>query len=115
EVLATRAQRSGGNSFFLEEALRDLVERGALVKRDGKWEMAVTEDELAIRALVQGALQARLDRLDPASREVLSFAAVIGRTFGLQLLEKLVPRDQLQPALTALPPLHPLLQWGRPP
>ena len=28
------AQRSGGNPFFLEEALRDLVERGALVKRE---------------------------------------------------------------------------------
>ena len=32
--------------------------------------------------LVQGALQARLDRLDPQTRETLSLAAVIGRTFG---------------------------------
>ena len=32
-------QRSGGNPFFLEEALRDLVERGALAKRtaSGSW------------------------------------------------------------------------------
>ena len=39
-----------------------------------------------------GPLQARLDRLDPETREILSLAAVIGRTFGLPLLERLVPR-----------------------
>jgi ABC-type transport system substrate-binding protein len=109
------AQRSGGNPFFLEEALRDLVERGALVKENGKWEMAVTEDELAIPALVQGALQARLDRLEPPTREVLSFAAVIGRTFGLPLLEKLVPREQLQPALTELQRLDLIVEVRRRP
>ena len=109
------AQRSGGNPFFLEEALRDLVERGALVKQNGKWEMAVTEDELAIPALVQGALQARLDRLEPPTREVLSFAAVIGRTFGLPLLEKLVPREQLQPALTELQRLDLIVEVRRRP
>ena len=30
------AERSGGNPFFLEEALRDLVERGALERENGK-------------------------------------------------------------------------------
>jgi ABC-type transport system substrate-binding protein/class 3 adenylate cyclase len=108
-------QRSGGNPFFLEEALRDLVERGALVKENGKWEMAVTEDELAIPALVQGALQARLDRLEPRTREVLSLAAVIGRTFGLPLLEKLVSREQLQPALTELQRLDLIVEVRRRP
>ena len=49
-----------------------------------------SEDELSIPAVVQGTLQARLDRLDRQTREVLSIAAVIGRTFGLPLLERLV-------------------------
>jgi predicted ATPase len=80
------AERSGGNPFFLEEAFRDLVERGALRRRNGGWELCVDEEELAVPALVQGALQARLDRLDPETREVLSLAAVIGRTFGMPLL-----------------------------
>jgi ABC-type transport system substrate-binding protein/class 3 adenylate cyclase len=96
------AERSGGNPFFLEEALRDLVERGALQRDNGRWTLAVDEEELTVPALVQGALQARLDRLDPATREVLSISAVIGRTFGLQLFERLVPREQLIPALTDL-------------
>jgi ABC-type transport system substrate-binding protein/class 3 adenylate cyclase len=109
------AERSGGNPFFLEEAIRDLVERGALQRENGKWTLAIGEDELAIPALVQGALQARLDRLDPATREVLSIAAVIGRTFGIPLLERLVARDQLMPALTDLQRLDLIYEKSRRP
>ena len=109
------AERSGGNPFFLEEALRDLVERGALRRENGSWKLAVDEDELVVPALVQGALQARLDRLDPDAREVLSVAAVIGRTFGLPLLEKLVQRDQLIRALTELQRLDLIVEKRRRP
>ena len=109
------AERSGGNPFFLEEAIRDLVERGALQRDNGKWTLAVGEDELAIPALVQGALQARLDRLDPSTREVLSIAAVIGRTFGIPLLERLVAREQLMRALTELQRLDLIYEKSRRP
>jgi ABC-type transport system substrate-binding protein/class 3 adenylate cyclase len=109
------AERSGGNPFFLEEAIRDLVERGALQRDNGKWTLAVGPEELAIPALVQGALQARLDRLDPSTREVLSIAAVIGRTFGVPLLERLVARDELIPALTELQRLDLIYEKSRRP
>jgi ABC-type transport system substrate-binding protein/class 3 adenylate cyclase len=108
-------ERSGGNPFFPEETIRDLVERGALQRENGNWTLAVAENELAVPALVQGALQARLDRLDPATREVLSLAAVIGRTFGVPLLEKLVPREQLMPALTELQRLDLIYEKSRRP
>jgi ABC-type transport system substrate-binding protein/class 3 adenylate cyclase len=108
-------ERAGGNPFFLEEAFRDLVERGALRRQNGSWELAVNPDELAVPALVQGALQARLDRLDPSTREVLSLAAVIGRTFGLPLLERLVPHDRLLPALTELQRLDLVVEMRRRP
>ncbi|MGH3024547.1 MAG: ABC transporter substrate-binding protein [Gaiellaceae bacterium] len=109
------AERSGGNPFFLEEAFRDLVERGALQRVNGGWQLAVDEDELAIPAVVQGTLQARLDRLDPETREVLSIAAVIGRTFGLPLLERLRSRDQLMQALTELQRLDLIVEKRRRP
>jgi ABC-type transport system substrate-binding protein/class 3 adenylate cyclase len=102
DVAELLAERAGGNPFFLEEAFRDLVERGALKRRNGSWELGVKLDELTIPALVQGALQARLDRLDPKTREVLSLAAVIGRTFGTELLGKLVPHEELLRALSEL-------------
>ena len=108
-------ERAGGNPFFLEEAFRDLVERGALKRQNGSWELGVDPDELSVPAVVQGALQARLDRLDPNTREVLSYAAVIGRTFGLPLLEKIIRHDQLQPALTELQRLDLIVETRRRP
>jgi ABC-type transport system substrate-binding protein/class 3 adenylate cyclase len=109
------AERAGGNPFFLEEALRDLVERGVLLRDDGRWNLAVREDELVVPALVQGALQARLDRLDAATREVVSTAAVAGRTFGLPLLEAVLPRDQVQAALAELQRLELVVEVRRRP
>jgi ABC-type transport system substrate-binding protein/class 3 adenylate cyclase len=109
------AERAGGNPFFLEEAFRDLVERGVLRREDGHWGLAVDEAELAIPALVQGALQARLDRLDPATREVLNYAAVVGRTFGQPLLELLVPHEDLLHALTELQRLDLIVERARRP
>jgi ABC-type transport system substrate-binding protein/class 3 adenylate cyclase len=108
-------ERAGGNPFFLEEAFRDLVERGALRRQNGSWELAIQPDELAVPAAIQGALQARLDRLDPGTREVLSVAAVIGRTFGLPLLEKIVSHEQLLPALTELQRLDLIVEIRRRP
>jgi ABC-type transport system substrate-binding protein/class 3 adenylate cyclase len=115
DVAELLAERAGGNPFFLEEAFRDLVERGALRRKNGKWELGVELDELAIPALVQGALQARLDRLDPKTREVLLLAAVIGRTFGTQLLERLVPHEELLSALSELQRLDLIVEKRRRP
>ena len=108
-------ERAGGNPFFLEEAFHDLVERGALSRENGSWELAVKAEELAVPAVVQGALQARLDRLDRTTREVVSVAAVIGRTFGLQLLTRVLPEDDLLPALSDLQRLDLIVETRRRP
>ena len=39
---------------------------------------------------MQGVLQARLDRLDRVAREAVAVAAVIGRRFGMPLLERVL-------------------------
>ncbi len=95
------AERAGGNPF-LEEALRDLVERGAIRRANGRFELAVGIAELRIPTVVHEALQARLDRLGREARETLAVAAVIGRRFGAPLLERIVPRERMLPALSEL-------------
>jgi ABC-type transport system substrate-binding protein/class 3 adenylate cyclase len=107
--------RAGGNPFFLEEALRDLDEQGILRRENGRVVVTVNEHELAIPMLVQGALQARIDRLDPATRETLSTSAVIGRTFGMPLLELILPHDQLVQALSELQRLDLVVETSRRP
>ena len=113
------AERAGGNPFFLEEALRDLVERGALLRENGRYELAAVSDGLAlglgIPELVQETLQARFDRLGAETREVLGVAAVVGRTFGLQLLERVAPSASLVPALSELQRLELVVEERRRP
>jgi ABC-type transport system substrate-binding protein/class 3 adenylate cyclase len=99
ELALDLAERAGGNPFFIGEAIRDLRERGALRRENGRF---VLVGDVSVPAAVQGALQARLDRLAPEARELITTAAVIGHSFGLPLLEHLLPRARLLPTLSEL-------------
>ena len=103
ELAQLLGERAGGNPYFVGEAVRDLLERGALEREHGRLALA---GDVAIPAAIQEALQARLDRLDGEQRELLTTAAVIGRSFGLPLLERLLPGARLVPTLSGL-------QWLR--
>jgi ABC-type transport system substrate-binding protein/class 3 adenylate cyclase len=99
ELAQLLGERTGGNPYFVGEAIRDLRERGALERENGHVALV---GEASIPAAIQEALQARLDRLDAEARELLTTAAVIGRSFGLPLLERLLPRARLLPTLSEL-------------
>jgi class 3 adenylate cyclase len=99
ELVQLLAERAGGNPYFVGEAIRDLLERGALARENGR---LVLVGEATVPAALQEALQARLDRLGAEARELITTAAVIGRSFGLPLLERLLPRARLLPTLSEL-------------
>ena len=99
EVAQLLSERTGGNPYFVGEAVRDLRERGALERRDGR---LVLVGDASIPAALQEALQARLGRLDDEARALITTAAVIGRSFGFPLLERLLPPAQLLPTLSEL-------------
>jgi ABC-type transport system substrate-binding protein/class 3 adenylate cyclase len=100
DVASQLAERAGGNPLFLEEAARDAVEHG---------------EGAAVPAAIQEALQARLARLAPEVREVASIASVVGRSFGMPLLERLVSRERLRPALSELQRLDLVVEEQRRP
>ena len=84
ETVATIHRRAGGNPLFTEEICRALAERGG----------ATTSVDLP--ASVHGVIRTRLDRLDPAARELARAASVIGREFTLHLVHAVagpVPPD----------------------
>ena len=114
-VAALISERSGGNPLFAAEALRDVVERGSMWHGDSGWELAVDPGALEVPLLVQGVLQARLDRLDPGAREVTAVASVIGRRFAIPLLERLVDTGGLATALTDLQRLELIVEERRRP
>jgi len=98
------AERTGGNPFFVEEVIRSLVDRGALVGRRGAYRLAESIDHLEIPATVQAVLSARIDRLDDADKSILQAAAVIGREFSEPVLQRItgLPSHELLESLGRL-------------
>lgn len=94
--------KADGNPFYVEEIVRMLIDRDALMRDDDGWRVAAGWEgegealDPAIPDTVQGVLAARLDLLAPAERDVLRHAAVIGRYFWPSALLSLAPH--LQPA-----------------
>ena len=66
-----------GNPFFVEEALKALVERGKLVQREGRW-VGWDVRELDLPRTVRLAVSQRLERLSENARTVAGVAAVVG-------------------------------------
>jgi predicted ATPase len=85
--------RAGGNPFFLEELIRDLVESGGLEGEGGAFRAAAPIDEAALPATVQAVLAARIDRLAERDKTVLQAAAVIGYQFTEPLLQQVAGLD----------------------
>ena len=75
-----------GNPFYLEQLLRSLIDSGTLVAENSHWTLKAGET-LEIPQTLEGVIIARIDRLEPEWREALTSASVLGRTFGLELIE----------------------------
>jgi adenylate cyclase len=96
--------RSGGNPFFTEEIVLAMVESGQLTGTRGHYRLAAPVTELEIPETVQSLLAARIDRLPEEQKAVLQTAAVIGKTFGRELLLRIsrLPEPELTDALAGL-------------
>jgi len=97
------AERAGGNPFFVEELLRALEESGGLVQRDGVMQLAPGAAQRLPSTLTE-VLLARLDRLEGQVRSAAQVASVIGRSFAVRLLARVMEREQtdLELPLSAL-------------
>jgi predicted ATPase len=85
-------QRGEGNPLFVEEIVRMLIEREALVRSDDGWELRANASS-DIPDTLQGLLAARIDRLDADTRTALRVASVIGRQFSVPVLERLLEQS----------------------
>jgi DNA-binding SARP family transcriptional activator/tetratricopeptide (TPR) repeat protein len=76
-----------GNPFFLAELVR--YARGiGLLRADGSLDEGLFSSSPAIPATIQNLVESRLLRLSENARHVLHLAAVVGREFNLELLER---------------------------
>jgi class 3 adenylate cyclase/tetratricopeptide (TPR) repeat protein len=97
-------EHTGGNPFFIEEAIRSLAENGTLVDEKGAYRLARTVAEVEIPATVETVLAARIDQLEERDKQLLQTAAVIGRNFSERLLARVTGRsaEHMRAALRAL-------------
>jgi predicted ATPase/class 3 adenylate cyclase len=119
-TLALVQAQAQGNPYFVEELVTALQEAGhlylnesdqtwrlsdqmfnalrqtnALVKEQGEWVLApnvsLSVTDLGIPDSIHGLVLSRLDRLEEEAKLTLKVASVIGRTFGLVLLNHIHP------------------------
>jgi len=98
------AARTGGNPFFLEEVVRNLAETGIVAGSRGGYRLAGEVSQVAIPGSVQSVLAARIDRLGPQAKDVIAAAAVIGREFDRDLIERVarIPPAELDATIERL-------------
>lgn len=85
------ARAAAGNAFFVEEMVRDLVDRGVLVGSRGSYRREGDVDQIAVPPTVHSVVAARIDRLPTQAKSVLNAAAVIGSNFDLDVMQALLP------------------------
>ncbi|OGD78943.1 MAG: hypothetical protein A2Y64_02120 [Candidatus Coatesbacteria bacterium RBG_13_66_14] len=84
-------EKAQGNPFFLEQLVLDLIERGFIVRRGDRWVAGGGYIPERLPVNVFATILARVDRLSPASAEILRLASVIGGRFDERLIEALLP------------------------
>ena len=83
-------EKAEGNPLYMEEVIRMLIDREAIIHQDGTW---VARQEISDRDIpdnLQGLLLARIDRLPPEARYTLLVASVIGRNFPVKVLSRVL-------------------------
>jgi len=79
-------ERAGGNPFFIEEVVRSFIDEGAVVAKDGTFELTEKINSMVIPHTINDVLMARIDRLEEKTRNLVKVASVIGRSFFYRVL-----------------------------
>jgi predicted ATPase/class 3 adenylate cyclase len=87
-------ERSGGNPLFAEEIVRMLIDRGALHRADGGWQVIGSLDAIEIPRSIHGLIAARIDSLPPEEKSILQEASIVGRIFWLGATARLTERSR---------------------
>jgi class 3 adenylate cyclase/tetratricopeptide (TPR) repeat protein len=103
-LIESLRERTGGNPFFIEEAVQALAETAQLTGKRGAYCAAEVSGELALPPTVQAVLGARIDRLGAREKTLLQTMSVIGKKVDQAVLRqvvRLVP-DELAQAIAVL-------------
>ena len=96
-------EKTAGNPLFIEEIVRELLDRGDLVKSGDQYICKLSIDQCEIPNTVHGVLAARMDRLSEDLKRTMQVASVIGRDFAFRLLKTIMELgEELRAQMTNL-------------
>jgi tetratricopeptide (TPR) repeat protein len=82
-------RQTEGNPLFVQEVVRYLAEEGIIEREEGRWRAKTdTPVEMRIPDGLRDVIGKRLSGLSESCNKVLSVAAVIGRDFQMEVLQK---------------------------
>jgi class 3 adenylate cyclase len=90
EIRVLILKKAEGNPFFVEEVIRMLIDRGAILQQGTRWIAGKEIATVEIPDNLQGLLMARIDRLPEDVKRTLRVASVIGRQFSVRVLEQVL-------------------------
>jgi predicted ATPase len=92
QLAADLWRHSEGNPFVAEELLRGWLDAGQVRNEAGVWALGQRAPS-ALPKGIRAAVAQRVARLDPSVTDTLRVAAVLGRTFALRLLARVLDED----------------------
>jgi class 3 adenylate cyclase/tetratricopeptide (TPR) repeat protein len=94
--------RAEGNPMFIEEMIKALKQRGAIVRSDERWEPAGDLDRFEIPDSVESLLSTRIDGLGSSTKRVLQYASIVGRRFWSGVLRDALVRQPVESEIDEL-------------
>ena len=88
DVIGRIVQRGGGNPFFIEEVVRSFIDSGAVILKNGIFQITEKITKMVIPNTINNVLMHRIDRLDEPTRDLVKVASVIGRNFFYRILKE---------------------------
>lgn len=89
-IRAMITEKAGGNPFFIEEVVRELVDAGAIEHHEGRFRVTDKIEDVVIPNSVQEVIMVRIDRLPESKRHILQLASVIGRSFSFEIIAETI-------------------------
>ena len=85
--------RANGNPFFTEEIVLSIIDSEAAVQKPVVFEATSKTNALVIPHTISDALMSRIDRLDEKTKNLITVASVIGRSFFYRILIDIIHQE----------------------